>query len=82
MFFENDRTFCNNEDCECRECYRHLANVVGKPRFLSLSMFEGTKECLKLRSCTECKHFLSCEKSTHGMPCSNYKEGANESHIS
>lgn len=47
MFFENDRTFCWNKECEHTECYRHQANVVGKPRYLSLADFEGTKECIK-----------------------------------
>ena len=47
MFFENDRTFCWNYECEHTECYRHRANVVGKPRYLSLADFEGTKECVK-----------------------------------
>ena len=47
MFFENDRTFCSNTECKHTECYRHQANVVGKPRFISLAMFEGTKECIK-----------------------------------
>lgn len=47
MFFENDRTFCSKEDCERTDCYRHQANVIGKPRYLSLAMFEGTKECIK-----------------------------------
>ena len=47
MFFENDRTFCGNAECKHSECYRNQANIVGNPRFISLSMFEGTKECKK-----------------------------------
>ncbi len=47
MFFENDRTFCSNTECKHTECYRHQANIVGKPRFISIAMFEGTKECEK-----------------------------------
>lgn len=47
MFFENDRTFCSNSECKHTECYRHQANVIGKPRFLSIAMFEGTNECIK-----------------------------------
>ena len=49
MFFENDRTFCSNTECKHTECYRHQANVIGKPRFLSLADFEGTKECEKCK---------------------------------
>lgn len=47
MFFENDRTWCSNAECKHTECYRHQANIVGKPRFISIAMFEGTKECEK-----------------------------------
>lgn len=47
MFFENDRTWCSNTECKHTECYRHQANVVGKPRFLSIADFEGTNECKK-----------------------------------
>lgn len=47
MFFDNDRTFCSNAECKHTECYRHQANIVGKPRFLSIADFEGTEECIK-----------------------------------
>lgn len=47
MFFENDRTYCGNTECKHTECYRHQANVVGKPRFIAIANFEGTNECVK-----------------------------------
>ena len=74
MFFENDHTFCANTECKQTECHRHQSNVVGKPRFLSLAMFEGTKECLKTKSCTNCKHILFCEGYMCGTPCHKYEE--------
>jgi hypothetical protein len=54
MFFENDRTFCENKECKHTECYRHLSNVIGEPMYLSLAMFEGTKECEKEKA-NDCK---------------------------
>lgn len=47
MLFENDRTWCCNSKCKHTVCYRHQANIIGEPRFISLAMFEGTKECVK-----------------------------------
>ena len=72
MFFENDRTFCVDEKCKHTECYRHQANVVGKPRFISMADFNGTKECAK--ECTKCKHILRCEGAMCGTPCYRYEE--------
>ena len=74
MFFENDRTFCWNDKCEHTECYRHQANVVGKPRYLSLAIFEGTKECIKGKSCLNCKHFAYCESARLSTPCGKYED--------
>lgn len=61
MFFENDRTFCWNDKCEHTECYRHQANVVGKPKYLSLAMFEGTKECIKCKEKDDGRKNEDCE---------------------
>ena len=78
MFFDNDGTFCGDANCKRTDCYRHQSNIVGNPRFLSLAMFDGTKECLKTKECTECKHILYCEGATLGMPCHKYEENENE----
>lgn len=53
MFFENDRTFCVNTECKHTECYRHQANIVGEPRFISMAIFEDTKYCEKPKEETD-----------------------------
>lgn len=74
MFFENDRTYCANSMCVDKRCPRNQLNIVGKPRFVSMANFEGTKECLKTKSCTKCKHILFCEGAMCGSPCRKYEE--------
>lgn len=73
MFFDNDKSFCANAECEDRRCTRNQLNIVGKPRFISLAWFEGTKECLKGKECPKCKHFVGCEGVRLGVPCRRYE---------
>ena len=74
MFFENDRTYCVNAECRHTECYRHQANIVGNPRFISIAIFERTRECIKDCSCSKCKHLVSCERVRGGVPCDLYEK--------
>lgn len=74
MFFENDRTYCVNEKCKHTECYRNQSHIVGKPRFISIALLEGTRECIKDYACSKCKHIASCERVRGGVPCGLFEE--------
>ena len=74
MFFENDRTWCSNTECKYTICDRHQSHIVGKPRFISVANFDGTKECFKTKECPTCVYFVGCEGACVGRACKSYKE--------
>ena len=41
-----DVTFCMNEKCKHKTCYRHICHS-NNPYWVSVANFEGTKYCLK-----------------------------------
>lgn len=42
----SDVTFCMNEKCRKKTCYRHICHN-SNPYWVSIAMFEGTSYCLK-----------------------------------
>lgn len=41
-----DVTFCMNEKCKYKTCYRHICHNANE-YYVSVAMFEGTKYCIK-----------------------------------
>lgn len=44
-WIHDDITWCNKEDCEHKDCFRHLANRKNKEGWFSLAELKNTEYC-------------------------------------